>query len=76
MKTIFRFLGRKGRTTIPQDVRVACGFKPGDIISFEVRKDGGVLLRKETVCNHCCGYVPTFLLGSSRFNRAKSEKKR
>ena len=53
MKKIYRILGKRGRTTIPFSLRVGCGFKPGDIISFEVRKDGSVLLRKETVCDHC-----------------------
>ena len=53
MKKIYRILGKRGRTTIPLSLRVGCGFKPGDIISFEVRKDGTVLLRKEPLCDKC-----------------------
>ena len=53
MKKIYRILGKRGRTTIPLPLRVGCGFKPGDIISFEVRKDGTVLLRKEQPCDRC-----------------------
>lgn len=53
MKKVYRILGIKGRTTIPLPLRVGCGFKTGDIISFEVRKDGTVLLRKEQPCDRC-----------------------
>ena len=53
MKKIYRILGKRGRTTIPLSLRVGCDFKPGDIISFEVRKDGTVLLRKEQPCDRC-----------------------
>lgn len=58
MKTIYKILGKKGRTTIPQDIRTACGFKSGDIISFETRRDGTVLLRKESICDHCRNRAP------------------
>ena len=37
MNKIIRVLGRKGNTTIPFDIRMKSGFKPKDVISYEVK---------------------------------------
>ncbi len=37
MNKIIRVLGRKGNTTIPFAIRMKTGFKPQDVISFEVK---------------------------------------
>lgn len=42
-------LTSKGQVTIPKDVREALGLEPGDRLSFEVREDGIVEVRAETV---------------------------
>ena len=48
----FRFLGKRGRTTIPFELRLKLGFAAGDVISFE-ECDGNVILRHEKVCDKC-----------------------
>lgn len=53
MSKIYRVLGRKGRTTIPHELRVKYGYGCNDILSFEDKGDGSVIVRKEKICNHC-----------------------
>ena len=53
MSKIYRILGRKGRTTIPFALRVKYGYTCNDILSFEDKEDGSVIVRKEKICNHC-----------------------
>jgi AbrB family looped-hinge helix DNA binding protein len=42
-------LTSKGQVTIPKEVREALGLEPGDRLCFEVRGDGIVEVRAETV---------------------------
>jgi len=52
MKKYLRFLGIKGRTTIPLAIRFSLGLQTSDIISFE--QDGTkIILQKEKLCNDC-----------------------
>lgn len=47
---IIRILGKKGRTTIPHNIRKELGFEGKDILSYEVVDDNTIVLRKETLC--------------------------
>lgn len=38
MNKIFRVLGRKGNTTVPFAIRIKSRFKPGDVISYEIKQ--------------------------------------
>ncbi len=49
---IFKTLGKRGRTTIPYEMRQEFGFSFNDVISFE-QKDGGVFVKKEKICDNC-----------------------
>ena len=52
MKKALRFLGIKGRTTIPLSIRFSLGLQAGDIISFT--QDGlKIILQKEKLCTNC-----------------------
>jgi len=52
METIYRILGKRGRTTIPYAFRIIMGFHPNDLISF--RRDGDeIIVRREKVCDNC-----------------------
>lgn len=51
---IFRTLGKKGRITIPLEIRAALNLSCNDILSFAVQ-DGSVLVVKEKICDHCVG---------------------
>ena len=51
---VFRILGKRGRITIPYDIRQVIGFEPNDVLSFEESPDGkGVLVKKEKICDGC-----------------------
>lgn len=54
MKT-FRILGKRGRITVPYEIRCKVGFKQNDVLSFEESKDGrSVIVRREIICD-CVG---------------------
>lgn len=47
MNKIYRVLGKRGRLTIPYEIRVQGQFAPNDLLSFEVCRDGSILIQKE-----------------------------
>ena len=50
MNKIMRILGKKGRTTIPYELRMLTGFAPNDILSFEQGEGDSIIIRREKVC--------------------------
>ena len=51
---LYRFLGKRGRTTIPLPLRKLLDLRSGDLLSFAETEDGmGVIVRPETVCDDC-----------------------
>lgn len=53
MKT-YRILGKRGRITVPYEIRIKVGFKQNDILSFEETEDGKeVIVKRERLC--VCG---------------------
>ena len=53
MSKIYRVLGKKGRVTVPFEIRLRQKFSCNDILSFEEQEDGSVLIRREKLCDHC-----------------------
>ncbi len=52
MNRIFRILGKRGRITIPFEMRVQLGIMHNDILSFQA--DGTkVIVTKEKLCGNC-----------------------
>ncbi len=50
MKT-FRILGKRGRITVPYEIRCKVGFKQNDVLSFEESKNGrSVIIKREIIC--------------------------
>lgn len=49
---LHRFLGRKGRTTIPLPIREHLELSSGDLLSFTL-EDDAVVIRREKVCDKC-----------------------
>ena len=47
---IFRIIGREGRITIPWAIRQKVGFRPDDVVSFQLMEDDSVLVRRESTC--------------------------
>ncbi len=55
MAKTLKILGKRGRVTIPFEIRQRLGFKYNDIISFEDNDDDTVTVKREVLCNHCAG---------------------
>lgn len=53
MLTMYRVLGKRGRITIPFEIRQRIGFRYNDILSFTQQDDGSVLVRREKICDNC-----------------------
>lgn len=52
--TLFRILGKKGRITIPFEIRQRVGFKYNDVLSFTESSDGrSVIVKREKICDGC-----------------------
>ena len=55
MKTkLLRILGKRGRITIPYEIRQRVGFAYNDVLSFSESGDGrSVIVRREKLCDNC-----------------------
>lgn len=53
MLKIYRALGKKGRITIPFEIRQRIGFRYNDVLSFTHQDDGSILVRREKICDNC-----------------------
>ena len=57
---IYRVLGKKGRITIPYEIRQQIGFKYNDVLSFTQQDDGSVVVRREKICDSCNEFADEF----------------
>ena len=48
-----KILGKRGRVTIPFEIRQALGFSDNDILSFTAQPDGTLVVRREKLCDDC-----------------------
>ncbi len=56
MTKLLRILGKRGRITIPYEIRRRVGFSYNDVLSFTEAKDGRtVIVRREKICDNCSG---------------------
>ena len=51
---IFRILGKRGRVTIPYEIRQRVGFKYNDVLSFTQSDNNTVIVKREVVCDENC----------------------
>ena len=59
MNTMYRILGKRGRITIPFEMRQRVGFAYNDVLSFTEADDGkSVIVKREKICNNCKGAKP------------------
>ncbi len=59
MAKLFRILGKRGRVTIPQEIRQRVGFAYNDVLSFTETADGrSVIVKREKICDNCKGAQP------------------
>lgn len=56
MKKLLRILGKRGRITIPYEIRQRVGFEYNDVLSFTESEDRrSVIVRREKLCDNCQG---------------------
>ena len=60
MLKIYRVLGKKGRITIPFEIRQRIGFRYNDVLSFTQQDDGSVVVRREKLCDNCNEFAEEF----------------
>ena len=60
MLKIYRVLGKKGRITIPYEIRQRIGFRYNDVLSFIQQDGGSVLVRRENICDNCNEFAEEF----------------
>lgn len=54
MEKYIRVLGKRGRITIPHEIRMQMGFGYNDVLSFAISEDGQeVTLHREKLCDGC-----------------------
>lgn len=59
MKKLYRILGKRGRITIPYEIRQNVGFGYNDVLSFSEADDGRtVIVKREKICDNCGGAHP------------------
>jgi bifunctional DNA-binding transcriptional regulator/antitoxin component of YhaV-PrlF toxin-antitoxin module len=46
---IYRIIGQRGRVTVPFALRQIVGFRPDDVVSFELAGKDAVLVRRESL---------------------------
>lgn len=60
MNKLYRILGKRGRITIPFEIRQRVGFAYNDVLSFTESADGrSVVVKREKICDNCKGVQPT-----------------
>lgn len=60
MHKIYRILGKRGRITIPFEIRQRIGFRYNDVLSFTQQDDGSVVVRREKICDNCNEFAEEF----------------
>lgn len=59
MTKLLRILGKRGRITIPYEIRQRVGFAYNDVLSFTEAADGRtVIVRREKLCDNCIDREP------------------
>lgn len=54
MNKLYRVLGKRGRITIPFEIRQRVGFAYNDVLSFSESPDGQtVTVKREKICDNC-----------------------
>ncbi len=60
MNKLLRILGKRGRITIPYEIRQRVGFAYNDVLSFTEDADSRtVIVRREKLCDNCIDREPT-----------------
>ena len=58
MTKIYRILGKRGRITIPYEIRKNKGFAYNDVLSFTETDERTVVVKLEKICDNCRDIAP------------------
>ena len=58
MSKLYRILGKRGRITIPYEIRRRVGFQYNDVLSFTEQDDRTVVVIFQKICDNCKGTQP------------------
>ena len=53
MNKIFKLIGKRGRTTVPFEIRMKMRLGYNSLVSYELKDEDTLILRKEKICV-CC----------------------
>lgn len=53
MEKVYRLIGKRGRTTVPFEIRMKMRLGYNSLISYEMQDDDTVIFRREKVCDGC-----------------------
>lgn len=53
MEKIYKLIGKKGRMTVPFEIRMKMELGYNSLVSYEMKDDSTVILHKEKVCDGC-----------------------
>lgn len=53
MNKIYRLIGKRGRITIPFELRTKMSIGYNSLLSYEMKDENTIILRREKVCDHC-----------------------
>ena len=53
MEKIYKLIGKRGRTTVPFEIRMKMRIGYNSLVSYEMQDENTVILRKEKICDGC-----------------------
>ena len=53
MEKIYKLIGKRGRTTVPFEIRMKMRIGYNSLVSYEMKDENTVILRKEKICDGC-----------------------
>ena len=76
MNKLYRVLGKRGRITIPYEIRRRVGFQYNDVLSFTEQDGRTVVVRREKICDNCQGTQPAVKKQSDGITLMRSLRRR
>ena len=53
MNKIFKLIGKRGRTTVPFEIRMKMRLGYNSLVSYELKDEDTLILHKEKICDAC-----------------------
>lgn len=53
MNKVFKLIGKRGRTTVPFEIRMKMRLGYNSLVSYELKDEDTLILHKEKICDGC-----------------------